>query len=68
MKASVVIKDLTPTVEDTRHEATLTADQMKLLTGGRAVRVGVDGTSTGTVDDWDINIGIFEGRIGGAYL
>ncbi|TAL95056.1 MAG: hypothetical protein EPN73_14940 [Paraburkholderia sp.] len=67
MKSTVVIKDLTPSVEDAR-EATLTADQMKRLTGGRAVRVGVDGTSTGTVDDWDIDIGIFEGRIGGTYL
>lgn len=67
MKATVVIKDLTPSVEDAR-ETTLTTDQMKRLGGGRAVRVGVDGTSTGTVDDWDIDIGIFEGRIGGTYL
>ncbi|MGF6469425.1 hypothetical protein OKW32_004767 [Paraburkholderia youngii] len=38
------------------------------MRGGRSVVVKVDGGGTGTVDDWDNNTAIFEGRINGPYL
>ncbi|MCC8402790.1 hypothetical protein LJ655_12985 [Paraburkholderia sp. MMS20-SJTN17] len=68
MKATVIIKDLPRCAGDPAPEKTLTVDQMKTLRGGRSVVVTVDGGGTGTVDDWDINTAIFEGRIKGTYL
>jgi hypothetical protein len=68
MKTAVVIKDLPPPAEHELSEITLTPEQMKRLAGGRTVAVTVDGTHAGTVDDWDINTAIFEGRIKGSYL
>ncbi|MBC8747303.1 hypothetical protein OKW43_001470 [Paraburkholderia sp. WC7.3g] len=68
MKANVIIKDLPPGAGDPPGEKTLTVEQMKTLRGGRSVVVRVNGGGTGTVDDWDINTAIFEGRIGGTYL
>lgn len=46
----------------------LTPEELKQIQGGRAVAVTVDGTSSGTVDDFAINTAIFEGRINGPYL
>lgn len=68
MKSTVIIKDLPRCAGDPSHEKSLTVDQMKTLRGGRSVVVTVDGGGTGTVDDWDINTAIFEGRISGTYL
>ncbi|APA88211.1 hypothetical protein BJG93_22780 [Paraburkholderia sprentiae WSM5005] len=68
MKANVIIKDLPPRAGDPSGQKTLTVEQMKALHGGRSVVVKVDGGGTGTVDDWEINTAIFEGRIGGTYL
>ncbi|MGF6505357.1 hypothetical protein [Paraburkholderia sp. 32] len=68
MKATVIIKDLPPGAGEPSDETTLTAEQMKTLRGGRSVVVKVDGGGTGTVDDWDINTAIFEGRISGTCL
>jgi hypothetical protein len=68
MKAAVIIKDLPRRADDASDQKTLTVEQMKTLRGGRSVVVTVDGNGTGTVDDWEINTAIFEGRIGGTYL
>ncbi|MGF6917233.1 hypothetical protein [Paraburkholderia sp. 40] len=68
MKATVIIKDLPPGADEPSDEKTLTAEQMKMLRGGRSVVVKVDGGGTGSVDNWDINTAIFEGRISGTYL
>jgi hypothetical protein len=68
MKATVIIKDLPRRADDAIDDKTLTVEQMKTLRGGRSVAVTVDGNGTGTVDDWDINTAIFEGRITGTYL
>ncbi|MGF6934463.1 hypothetical protein OKW41_003602 [Paraburkholderia sp. UCT70] len=68
MKATVIIKDLPPGAGEPSDEKTLTAEQMKMLRGGRSVVVKVDGGGTGSVDNWDINTAIFEGRISGTYL
>ncbi|RZF26028.1 hypothetical protein EVC45_30520 [Paraburkholderia sp. UYCP14C] len=68
MKATVIIKDLAPGAGDPSDEKTLSAEQMKTLRGGRSVVVTVDGGGKGTVDDFDINTAIFEGRISGTYL
>jgi hypothetical protein len=64
MERALIIKDLPVTAE----EATLAPEKMKLLRGGRAVQVTVDGQRPGTVDDWQMNIAIFEGRINGPYI
>ncbi|MFL9961927.1 hypothetical protein PQR02_12665 [Paraburkholderia sediminicola] len=68
MKSTVIIKDLPRSTHSPHDEATLTAEQMKTLRGGRSVVVTVDGGATGHVDDWEINTAIFEGRIKGTYL
>jgi hypothetical protein len=68
MKAAVIIKDLPRRADDASDQKTLTVEQMKTLRGGRSVVVTVDGNGTGTVDDWEINTAIFEGRISGTYL
>ena len=68
MKSTVIIKDLPRCADHSRDEATLTAEQMKMLRGGRSVVVTVNNGAVGHVDDWEINTAIFEGRIGGTYL
>ncbi|MGF6571888.1 hypothetical protein SAMN05443245_5598 [Paraburkholderia fungorum] len=70
MKSTVIIKDLPRSTDHAHDEATLSADQMKMLRGGRSVVVSVGGAggAVGHVDDWEINTAIFEGRIGGTYL
>ncbi|HEX7933534.1 MAG TPA: hypothetical protein VF573_10750 [Paraburkholderia sp.] len=68
MKATVIIKDLPPPAECADPPATLTGGEMKLVRGGRAVVVTVDGGGLGHVDDFGINTAIFEGRIKGTYL
>lgn len=68
MKSTVIIKDLPRSTDRAHDDATLTAEQMKMLRGGRSVVVSVGGGAVGHVDDWEINTAIFEGRIGGTYL
>lgn len=46
----------------------LSPAEAKRIRGGRAVSVTVDGRPGGTVDDFDINNAIFEGRIKGPFL
>jgi hypothetical protein len=46
----------------------LSDTELKRVHGARSVAVTVDGTHSGTVDDFAINMAIFEGRIGGPYL
>lgn len=67
MKRTLAIADLPPDTQ-ARDEATLSQQQMQRITGGRAVSAIVDGRAPGTVDDWGINIAIFEGRISGPYI
>ncbi len=68
MKAHVVIKDLRASAAPNLKQIALTPEQMKRVVGGRSVVVKVDNSGTGTVDDWEINTAIFEGRIKGSYL
>ncbi|CAB3733110.1 hypothetical protein [Paraburkholderia rhynchosiae] len=68
MKSTVIVKDLPRSADPTHDEATLNAEQMKLVRGGRSVVVTVDGGAPGHVDDFSINTAIFEGRIKGSYL
>ncbi|HYS67955.1 MAG TPA: hypothetical protein VEN30_29610 [Paraburkholderia sp.] len=68
MKSTVTIKDLPRSADRAHDDVTLTAEQMKMLRGGRSVVVTVDGGGPGHVDDWEINTAIFEGRIKGSYL
>ncbi|SEJ58882.1 hypothetical protein [Paraburkholderia diazotrophica] len=68
MKATVVVKDLSPSTTLDRKETALTPDKMKSIVGGRSVAVTVDGTHNGTVDDWAIDTAIFEGRIKGPMI
>ncbi|WP_027214878.1 hypothetical protein [Burkholderia sp. WSM2232] len=68
MKSTVIIKDLPRSAESVAHEVTLSAEQLKLVRGGRSVVVTVDGGALGHVDDFAINTAIFEGRIKGTYL
>jgi len=68
MKSTVIIKDLPRSAEGVHQEVTLTAEQLKVVRGGRSVVVTVDGGALGHVDDFGINTAIFEGRIKGTYL
>ncbi|WP_109477727.1 hypothetical protein [Paraburkholderia sp. C35] len=68
MEANVVIKDLPASTDLERKETALTPERMKSIVGGRSVVVTVDGTSTGTVDDFGLNCAIFEGRVGGPMI
>jgi hypothetical protein len=65
MKRMLIVEDLKAGPEDT-NEASLTPAQMKRIVGGRAVLATVDGRGYTTIDDWDINLAIFEGRIKGS--
>ncbi|MBK4735486.1 hypothetical protein [Noviherbaspirillum pedocola] len=69
---TLMIKDLHVTHEPD-YEAKpgirpLSPEQLKLIHGGRTVSATVDGRPGGTVNDFDINMAIFEGRISGPYL
>jgi hypothetical protein len=64
MERTLVIKDLAVADDQT----TLTPEQMKRLRGGRSVLATVDGNHVGSIDDWQMNIAIFEGRVGGPYI
>lgn len=43
----------------------LSPEEMKQVCGGRAIRVLVDSRSDATVDDFALNMDIFNGNIGG---
>lgn len=43
----------------------LSSEEMKRVSGGRAISVLVDGRTAGTVDDFSLNMEIFKGNIGG---
>jgi hypothetical protein len=43
----------------------LSNEEMKRVSGGRAISVLVDGRTAGTVDDFSLNMEIFKGNIGG---
>jgi hypothetical protein len=47
---------------------TLSSEEMKRVSGGRAVSVLVDGRTEGTVDDFSLNMEIFKGNIGGPMI
>lgn len=68
MNSTIVILDLSRSADSAAAETSLTVEQMKRVRGGRSVVVSVDGGSLGTVNDFDINTAIFEGRIKGPYL
>lgn len=46
----------------------LSSEDMQRVHGGRSVRVVVDGSSEGTVDDFSLNMEIFKGNIGGPMI
>ncbi|MDR5857168.1 hypothetical protein P9239_03575 [Caballeronia sp. LZ062] len=68
MKPTLVISDLAPDNAASRNEAALSRRQMQDVVGGRSVLATVDGRSTAAIDDWQMNIAIFEGRVGGPYI
>ncbi|MEH6435875.1 hypothetical protein [Massilia sp. DD77] len=43
---------------------TLSREAMKLVNGGRAIAVLIDGRPGGVVDDFQLNMAIFKGDIG----
>ena len=57
---TLVIKDLA----ETTCVRSLSHEEMKLVHGGRAMSVTVDGRPGGVVDDFQLNMGIFTGDIG----
>ena len=63
-----VIKDLAVTRASTGEDSpcvrSLSREEMKLVQGGRAMQVTVDGRSSATVDDFALNMAIFSGEIG----
>lgn len=67
MQRTLAIADL-PLDQASPNESTLSREQMQRVVGGRSVPAMVDGRTPGTVDDWQINIAIFEGRISGPYI
>jgi hypothetical protein len=69
MKSILVIADIPHDPLAQSDEATLTRAQMQRIVGGRSVLVTVDGgPATSTVNDFDINNAIWEGRITGPML
>jgi hypothetical protein len=64
MKRILVIADI-PVTSTQLDEVSLTSTQMRRIVGGRSVLATVDGRGSATIDDWDINTAIFEGRITG---
>lgn len=71
--STLTIKDLLPPDIERQDEQpttirSLSREELRRIRGGRAVVVTVDGTSTGTVDDFSINMDIFMGNIKGSYI
>ena len=68
---TLVIKDLAAAQVSVRTEdgtvRALSDDEMKLVHGGRAIAVLVDGRPGGVVDDFQLEMGIFKGDIGVTY-
>jgi hypothetical protein len=60
------VKDLKVIEVLERNDAirSLSPEEMKRVHGGRAMSVLVDGRPGGVVDDFQLNMAIFEGRIG----
>jgi hypothetical protein len=54
--------------KESAHMHLLSSEELQCVHGGRAVSAMVDGRPGYTVDDFEINMAIFEGRIGGSYL
>lgn len=65
---TLVIKDLAAAQVAVRTEdgtvRALSDEEMKLVHGGRAIAVLVDGRPGGVVDDFQLEMGIFKGDIG----
>jgi hypothetical protein len=65
---TLVIEDLSIEHVSSSNEATfvrsLSREEMKLVQGGRAISVLIDGRPGGVVDDFDLNMRIFSGEIG----
>ncbi|MBQ5949546.1 hypothetical protein KBW98_18790 [Massilia sp. ST3] len=61
MMKTLVITDLA--IEQALTE-TLSREAMKLVNGGRAIAVLIDGRPGGVVDDFQLNMAIFKGDIG----
>lgn len=59
---TLVIKDLALT--QTHAARSLSGKEMKLVQGGRAISVLVDGRPGGVVDDFQLSMAIFKGDIG----
>ena len=61
---TLVIKDLAVTERGQRGARSLSRKEMKLVQGGRAISVLVDGRPGGVVDDFQLQMAIFKGDIG----
>jgi hypothetical protein len=65
---NLVIEDLSIEHISSSNQATfirsLSREEMKLVQGGRAISVLIDGRPGGVVDDFDLNMRIFSGDIG----
>ncbi|VXC87169.1 conserved hypothetical protein [Burkholderia sp. 8Y] len=68
MKPALVITDLSLDTATRPIVAALSRQQMQHIVGGRSVLATVDGRSNAAIDDWQMNIAIFEGRVGGPYI
>ncbi|QBR04411.1 hypothetical protein [Paraburkholderia pallida] len=69
MKSILVIADIPRDPLAQSDEATLTRAQMQRIVGARNVVVTVDGgPPTATINDFDINNAIWEGRISGPMI
>ena len=68
---TLVIKDLAAAQVSVRAEdgtvRALSHEEMKLVHGGRAIAVLVDGRTPGVMDDFELEMGIFKGDIGVTY-
>jgi len=68
---TLVIKDLAATQVSVRTEdgtvRALSHEEMKLVHGGRAIAVLVDGRTPGVMDDFALEMAIFKGDIGVTY-
>ena len=68
---TLIIKDLAAAQVSVRTEdgtvRALSHGEMKLVLGGRAIAVLVDGRTPGVMDDFQLEMGIFKGDIGVTY-
>ncbi len=66
---TLVIKDLTMVAAGEKERArVLSIEEMHKVRGGRAIAVLVDGRPGGVVDDFQLNMEIFKGNIGGTLV